>query len=215
MSAASLSQPGRCWLRWTPAMDAQGTDAYRLYVGGRDRQAIAEAAKRLELPRWRITRRGVQLGLARAKEKPWSEAEVRLLRENMHYGVDEISRRFYAAGYPRSPAAVLVKRKRLCLTTRNGAFGYTANALARLLGVDSHAVYPWIARGMLPAERCLTLRLPTQGGDQYWIRRSDVRSFAFRFPELIDTRKLDGVWFIELLRDDPGASGGSEEETLP
>jgi len=38
--------------------------------------AIDQLAASLNLPRWAVKRRAQMLGLARIKEKPWSQAEV-------------------------------------------------------------------------------------------------------------------------------------------
>lgn len=199
---------------FTPQHDARITAAYHEFTSSHDRTALTRAAADLGVPRWMVSRRGISLGLARAKEKPWGEEEIALLREWRHYSPGEISRRFRERGFTRSRLGIDVKRKRLRLTSHNQENGYTANALAGLFNIDQHAISKWIHNGLLRAERRLTCRTARQGGDGYWIRRDDVRAFIFTFPEQIDLRKVDPIWFIELLREGCLAVPSDEEEYL-
>jgi hypothetical protein len=185
---------------FSPAMDAQIDSAYRAYTRRGGRRAIVDCVKKLGVAAWKVHRRAQFLGLARASEQPWSEAEVEILRENRFYSNKEIQRRMRVAGFTRSEMGILLKRKRLNLTTRNHEDGYTANALAGLLNVDAHGVTRWIHKGILRADMRETTRTDKQHGDGYWIRAREVRAFVFRFPEEIDLRKVDPVWFIALLR---------------
>ena len=187
---------------FTPAMDAQIGAAYRAYTRTGGRFAIVQCVQVLGIEAWKVHRRAQVLGLARAKEKCWSAEELDILRENRFYSNGEIRRRLRLAGFLRSDLGILLKRRRLKLSTRNHDDGYTGNALAQLLGIDVHAVSRWIHRGNLRAELRMTSRTPQQGGDGYWIRKSDLRAFIFGFPEEIDLRKVDPIWFIDLLHGD-------------
>ena len=196
---------------FSAAADAQVEGAYDAFTRTHSHSAIQACADALGMPHWRIKRRARELGLARTKEKDWSSAELAILIENRFYSPTGIRRRLKQAGYERTVLGVLLKRKRLRLTTRNHEDGYTANALAKLLNVDAHVVTRWIAREILPAERRETLRTPQQGGDSYWVRTGDLRAFIFEFPEEIDLRKVDPLWFIELLRGENIAIVSDEE----
>jgi hypothetical protein len=200
---------------FTPAMDVQIETAYRDYLRKGGRSAIVDCSKALRVPLWKIHRRAQFLGLARAKETPWSEEELRIVRENRFYSPVEIRKRLKAAGFVRSDLGIVLKRKRLHLTTRNYEDGYTGRALANLLNVDSHIVGRWITNGLLAAELRMTLRTPQQHGDGHWIRRQDFRAFVFAYPEEIDLRKVDAVWFIELLRPEQLDQTFDEELVLP
>jgi hypothetical protein len=185
--------------------DARVSCAYDEFLGANDRTALTRAAEELGVPRWVVSRRGKDLGLSRIKEKPWSAEELSLLREWRHYGINEISRRFRERGIARSPFAVLLKRRRLNLTTRNTEDGFSAHRLAGFLRIDSHRVSAWIHVGLLRAEMRQTTRVQAQGGDGYWIRRDDFRAFVQAYPEQIDVRKVDPLWFIPLLLGSDGA----------
>ena len=75
----------------------------------------------------------------------------------------------------------------------------SAYGLAQLMGVDSHIVARWIRTGALRAQPRGTLRTPQQGGDSYVIRPADVRRFIVTNPIGFDLRKVEPLWFIDLL----------------
>lgn len=193
------------------AVDQDIAAAYARFTAGHERGAIRQCAQKLRVPRWWVTRRAKTLGLARVKELPWSEAELAILRENRHYSPPKIRQFLKALGFERSEYGILLKRKRLKLTTRNGADGYTGRSLAAVLNIDSHSVSRWIKTGLLAAGLRCTARRQAQGGDWYWIKMAEFRRFVFANPELIDVRKVDGPWFIEMLRGEAGNSDCEEE----
>ena len=194
-----------------PAIEARISQAYDAFTRCHSRTAIGECALDLGVPKWYVHRRARELGLSRTKETYWSEQELELLKQNRFYSPAEIQRRMRVAGFQRSVLGILLKRKRLKLTTRNFGDGYTANAIADLLNIDAHKVTNWISRGLLRAEHRLTLRTQWQGGDGYWIRVEDLRAFIFAFPQEIDLRKVDALWFIPLLQGTPVGAPCEEE----
>jgi hypothetical protein len=44
-----------------------------------------------------------------------------------------------------------------------------------------------------------TARGPQQNGDSYLIQEKDVRRFILEHPTEIDLRKVDQLWFLDLL----------------
>jgi len=44
-----------------------------------------------------------------------------------------------------------------------------------------------------------TDRVAAQGGDQWWIRIKDVRSFVIEHVFHVDLRKVDKFWFVDLV----------------
>ena len=165
-------------------MDDLVRAAYQQLRACSDRNAIRNCGRRLGLPRWVVLRRGRELGLARTKEKPWSEMEVRLLERWGHLTDAVIQRKLAAAGYSRSVNGIHLKLKRLRI--RQNLDGYSAYSLAEAFGVDSHKIGSWIRRNMLSATRRGTDRKESQGGDSYWITHNTVRDFVFRYPDEID-----------------------------
>lgn len=171
----------------------------RIYLEPPRAGAISELAGRIGRPRWWIAKRAIALGLSapRFKELPWSAAEIELLRRLAHHIPAVIARKFRAAGFKRTATAIVVKRKRLDLDLRDPNH-YTATQLAGLMGVDAKTVTRWIKCEGLRASRRGTRRVAAQGGDMYWIARRDLRGWIARHAQLIDLRKVDRFWFLDL-----------------
>lgn len=159
-------------------------------------ETITELAAILRVPRWVVRRRAQELGLARCKERPWTEEEEEFLEANLsHLAVLTLARRLR-----RSPTAIAVKAKRLGLRKRDGA--YTARAVAQGFGVDDHAVVRWIDAGMLKARR----RNSGRPRDMYFISDRAVKDFVRGYPLAFDLRKVDQLWFMDLVTDGIGGT---------
>jgi hypothetical protein len=171
----------------------------RVFLDPPYRNAVKELAARVGRPRWWVSKRALALGLnyPRFKEPAWSAAEIELLRRLAHYVPREIMRKFRASGFSRSETAIVIKRKRLDLDLRDPDH-FTAGQLARLMGVDPTTVLRWIEREGLAASRRGTQRVAAQGGDMHWIARRDLRAWIARHAQLVDLRKVDRFWFIDL-----------------
>lgn len=182
---------------FTPIMDDEIRSAYRLFLCENDRKAITICAQKLHLPKWMVTRRGADLGLARVKEPLWSDAEVAVLERWGHLTDGAIQRRLKAAGFQRSINGIHLKLKRLRI--KQNLDGYSATALAATFGVDGHKILYWINRKMLKASRRGTERTERQGGDTYWITHRAVRDFVLQCPDEVDLRKVDKWWFLDLV----------------
>jgi hypothetical protein len=76
---------------------------------------------------------------------------------------------------------------------------YTARGLASAFGIDSHAVARWIREGKLKGQPRQTERTEVQGGDMWMIHERDVRKFVKENPLGFDIRKVDQLWFMELV----------------
>jgi hypothetical protein len=102
-----------------------------------------------------------------------------------------------AAGYTRTVTAIHLKLKRMKFKHDGGY--YSAYSLARALGIDPHGVTRWIKSGHLKAKFRGTVRGPQQNGDSYLIQEKDVRHFILQHPTDIDLRKVDQLWFLDLI----------------
>jgi hypothetical protein len=202
--ALGLTTPlGSCgkglYRRWasTPHID----DAIRrLYQAPPTRGAVKAFAASIARPRAWVTVRAIELGVAvtRFKEPPWTAEEIEYAMANAHRTPRFVSRSMRSRGWHRTPTAIKVKLKRLGACTEDPDH-YTARGLAVLFGVDSKTVCLWITRGWLKAKRRGTERTEAQHGDQWWIHRREVRSFIVENAGIVDLRKVDRVWFIDLL----------------
>ena len=164
-----------------------------------DYPALGVLAKRWGMPRWRLTHRAQLLGIAATKEPRWSEEEIKILERNCHLTPRIIANKLRARGYRRSESGVVLKRKRLRL--RKADRGYSASGLAEVMGVDRGMVLRWIERGLLGAQRLPSERRPGQvaAAGEWFIRPRRVRQFITDHVALVDTRKCDKYWLIDLL----------------
>ena len=205
MASTALAQPGlrpaerrmRRKYSFTPAMDEEIRRAYHLFLEYNNRKAISACARKLQLPKWRVTRRGAILGLARVKEPLWRADEIAVLERWGHLTDGVIHRKLKAAGFQRSINGIHLKMKRLRI--KQNLDGYSACALATAFGVDGHKITYWTNRKMLKATRRGTERTERQGGDTYWITHAAVREFVLAYPDEIDLRKVEKWWFLDLV----------------
>ena len=172
----------------------------RVYLSHRDaktRSGIRLLAKKVGMPHWALKKRARELGLARTKELPWSEAELGILARYAWMSDERIRLKLKAAGYSRTVTGIHLKLKRMRFK-HDGGF-YSAYSLAQALGIDPHAVTRWIKSGHLKAKFRGTARGPQQNGDSYLIQEKDVRRFILEHPTDIDLRKVDQLWFLDLI----------------
>src|SRR5581483_5962814 len=134
----------------TPTADAVIREAYSKQRQG-DRQALNAASRRLGWSRNAVCKRGAELGISRAKERPWSDAEEDILERFGHLAASRLQHHLAFAGYRRSIAAIQIKLNR-CRIKQN-LDGYSACSLADAFGVDVHKVLLWVRRGLLHGQR--------------------------------------------------------------
>src|SRR5271165_3106134 len=171
-----------------------------IYLNHRDAKmchGIPLLAKRVGMPHWALKKRARELGLARTKELPWSERELEILARYAWMSDERIRLKLKAAGYARTVTGIHLKLKRMRFK-HDGSY-YSANGLAQALGIDSHAVTRWIKSGHLKAKLRGTARTEQQNGDIYLIHEKDVRRFVLEHPTDIDLRKVDQLWFLDLI----------------
>lgn len=166
----------------------------RAYQDRPTRGSIRRLAHAVIRPGWWVRKRATELGCAipRFKQLPWTEDERQILEANATRKCEAIARVLKRHGYSRSATAVAVMLKRLHID-RTDPERMSARALGDLLGVDSKTVTRLIAAG-LPAERVSAI-----AGSEYRIARRKFRRFVIENPTAIDIRKVDQVWFIDLL----------------
>ena len=161
------------------------------------RPGIRLLAKKVGMPHWALKKRARELGLARTKELPWSERELEILARYAWMSDERIRLKLKAAGYSRTVTGIHLKLKRMRFK-HDGSF-YSAYSLAQALGIDPHAVTRWIKSGHLKAKFRGTARGRQQNGDSYLIQEKDVRRFILEHPTDIDLRKVDQLWFLDLI----------------
>lgn len=163
-----------------------------------DKMAVQNCSNVVGRPRWWVSKRAAQLGLVtpRFKELPWSEAEIEFISDNAHKTPCALRRLMTNKGFARSETAISLKIKRLHLD-RTDPHHLNANQLSEAMGVDRKTVGRWIEKGLLKAKR----RESTDTDDFWWIHRKHVRAFIEDNVAIVDVRKVDKFWFIDLLTD--------------
>jgi hypothetical protein len=210
---SSPKRPGPCkgqkLRKYAPLTAEQDEEIKRVYQveqgmqhGSSGRAPVRELADKFGVPRWIVSNRAGALGVVpvshvRKKEPNWTEAEYRILRENAARPEAVIQRRLRNAGYSRTIVSIRIKIQRSIGGKPKD--GYSGTVLSGLIGFNKHTIFRWIESGLLIAERRGTKRTSAQGGDSWVIRKKDVRDFVVKNVELIDFRKVDKFWLVELL----------------
>jgi len=153
-------------------------------------------AKKVGIPHGALKKRA-RPGSGPHQELPWSEPELTILERYAWMSDDRIRLKLKAAGYSRSATGIHLKLRRMQF--KHDPSFYSANGLAQALGIDSHAVSRWIRSGHLKAKFRGTARVKQQNGDIYLIHEKDVRRFIVEHPTNIDLRKVDQLWFLDLI----------------
>ena len=188
---------GRRKYIFTDQIDQLIREIYLRQRDARTRMGIRPLARKVGMPHWALKKRARELGLARTKELPWSEPELAILARYAWMSDERIRLKLKAAGYARTVTAIHLKLKRMKFK-QDGSF-YSAYSLAQALGIDPHAVTRWIKGGHLKAKLRGTARTPQQNGDSYIIQERDIRRFILDHPTDIDLRKVDQLWFLNLI----------------
>ena len=182
---------------FTDQIDRLIRESYHNRRDEKTRFNIRSLANKVGMPHWALKKRARELGLARTKELPWNEGELAILSRYAWMSDERIRLKLKAAGHARTVTAVHLKLKRMRFK-HDGSF-YSAYSLAQALGIDPHAVTRWIKSGHLKAKFRGTARGPQQNGDSYLIQEKDVRRFILEHPTDIDLRKVDQLWFLDLI----------------
>lgn len=171
-------------------------------------QGVKAYAAELGWPHHVLVHRASQLGIARVKEKPWSNEELAALRQWAHFSPPHIERLFKKAGFKRSEASIA------CMRKKSQAFKtapwYSATSLAVLMGVDAHMVTDsWLPKGLKFIWKGSNRRAQWQGGDVRLFHQKEIRRFFIEHPEEIDLLKVDKYWFLEMI------TGGAIKQVVP
>jgi len=211
----------RRWI-FTPEMDAEISTLYqeRVRMGwkkDRYKGPVKKLAEKFGMPRWRVSSRARKLGVipVQKKEPVWSETELWILNQCAHRSPAVIQKYLKRAGHQRTQLGINLKMKRLHLS-RATMNGYTSRSLAGLFGIDDHGVMRWIKKGWLTAQKRGTARTEAQGGDEWFIRPEWVKEFIIKNVAVIDFRKVDKYWVVEMLTEVQGSEvHGSKVMSMP
>lgn len=185
-------------IKWpiTPEIHEAIEKVYRRDTGNGQVKALA---KRLNYPRWVITRYAIKQGLIakQPKEPNWSEPELKILEHFSHLHPKRIQLRLKKAGFNRSEIGIVLKRKRMRFL--QNLSGMSSRSAAQCLGVDDHFILRAIRTGKLKAKKRGTERIEAQGGDMWFIKEKYLRDYILENLNEIDIRKVDKFYFVDLL----------------
>lgn len=187
---------------FTPEIKEQLRKIYLTEVGIKpvaDRGAVKDLATKTGIPRWKLSRQAREMGLLakQKKEPPWSDRELRILHSSAHLSLDRIQIHLKKVGFKRSTQGIYVKRKRMRFMANLN--GQSATSTAMCFGVDVKVITGWIKKGWLKAKRRGTNRTAIQGGDIWWIKDMWIKDFIISSVAVIDIRKIDKYWLVDLL----------------
>jgi predicted DNA-binding transcriptional regulator AlpA len=180
----------------------------RIYSNGSrggGRETLAAFAKRIGYPYCTVQQRAGYLGLSKPYDArhPWSQREEEILRRNAHHSYKEIHRRLKAAGFDRS--VIAVQRKTTNAHSKLYVELMSGEQVAQCFGVSSTTVYRWIKNGFLKAQvkdnHEHSHRLPSPQR-HYLIHDNSIRDFVRRHPMEFDLRRVDQLWFLNLVFKD-------------
>jgi hypothetical protein len=172
----------------------------RIYRDEPNKKSMRKLADKLGWPRWVLTKRAGDLGVARIKETPWSKAELDLLRELHWMTPHTMAGKFKERGFHRSKTAINLMLKRKDARADSG--WWSPNLFAKAIGLDSHCITRWLELGWLPFE-IKQLRSERQGGDMRAVREVDIYIFLVTHRHDYDLRKVNQQWLLSMLIDFP------------
>ena len=173
----------------------------RFYLQPQRRGALTDMAQRLGVTRQWISTRAATLGVlpVTRPDTLWTPEEIALLEVHGDKRADQIAKILRRHGYHRTAGAVGQRLKHMGVD-RFDPDVWSAQDLARCMGVDSHVPLRWI-------ERCgLKARKVGPGRTGVWeIRRKDLREFLIRFADW-DHRRCQRAWLVDILTGPGGAA---------
>ncbi len=182
----------------TPETDAMIREAYGKLRKFGNRRALRAVGEKLDWPKHAINQRGRELGLSRAKERPWTPEEKALLEKWAHLTLPRICRKLQRAGFRRSETGIKLKMRRM-LITKDTLEYCSPTKVALAMGIDSHKVMGWIRRGWLRAEKKGTLRTERQGGDIHLVHTNELRRFLLNHPDEYELGPVEKFWFLDIV----------------
>lgn len=187
---------GMRFARRYPPRDDIDTAIREAYQHAKRKGDIKRLVASLGRPYWWVQKRAAQLGVTRSASTrldTWTAPELDILERWAQCHPKSIALHLRKAGFDRSETAVAVKLQRSGID-RDDPDHWSATQLAALLGVKPTTVADWVHRRGLPA------RQENWGPNgRLMISRKGLRAWIARCPRYIDLRRVDQVWFMDLV----------------
>jgi transposase-like protein len=191
-------------MKWTPEQDAVFIERYsRNKYGGNANRMIAKA---FGVSPNVTYARAVQLGLIHSRERyRWLQTELDVVEKYAHCALETIQRKLTGVS-PHKRTRTAIARQIARLRLRSSLDGLNHTQLAQALGVADSTLHKWRQDKLIKAHRLPSLDQHKGAHDIYlqapwYYSHMEIKRFVFRFPSLIDLRKVNQLWFIELVRD--------------
>ena len=100
---------------FTSEMDKEIQYTYSINTDNKPR--VKNLAKKFNIPRWAIYQRALKTGAVSSshQKRPWEDEEIKILEKNARYAPLTIKKKLAKAGFQRSMASIVLKRKRMRL----------------------------------------------------------------------------------------------------
>lgn len=190
----------------TDHIDAAVRRAYQSGAPG----AAARCAKACNRPMWWVVKRAKDLKLRPLRGRIFNPTEAACIEANAHLPPSEIQVKLKRLGYARSAQSI-----RLYIT-KNGIQPdrdkpLDAKQTAELFGVEVETLLRHVRSGRLIARRA------GEGGPSspsvYLIEPKEIARFVIMHPQMIDLRKVEPVWFIDMLATNAAAASHDMRRT--
>lgn len=174
----------------------------RAYLSGQQ-GAAARCAKACNRPMWWVVKRARELKLRPLRGRIFNPIETACIAANAHLPPSEIQVKLKRLGYTRTAQSIrLFIAKNDIEADRDQPL--SARQTAELFGVDVETLLRHVRSGRLIARRA------GEGGQSspsvYLIEPKQIARFVILHPQLIDLRKVDPIWFIDMLAQHAAAA---------
>ena len=98
---------------FTSEMDKEIHHTYRINTDSKPR--VINLANKFNMPRWSLYQRALKVGAVTTshQKKKWEKEEVSILKYSARYEPQTIKKKLEKAGFQRSIASIVLKRKRM------------------------------------------------------------------------------------------------------
>lgn len=187
---------GHRWARVYPPSEALDNAIREGYIHASAKGDVKRLAQRIGRPAWWVQKRAAALGVTRTNRTRldcWRSEELAIVEKYAVAKIEVIAAKLRQAGYRRTPTAVglVLKRRQI---ERADPDVWSATELGPLFGVDPNTVADWIKRRGLVAKKW-----GSGATNRYMVHRRELRRWIQRNPAYVDLRRVDAVWFWEVM----------------
>lgn len=193
---AKRRAPYQCYVQ-SDLVDHQILQAYATGKPGEIKSLSQRLGRNYGWIRWRAVHLGCRP--MRLKEPDWCAEELAILARMEGIGPYSAQRALKRAGYVRGINAVYERMRRKMHLDLHEDGQMTLNSVAIALHVDHKVVGRWADKHGLKTSKRMSYDGNTHPAR--WVSRAELRRFIRDNPVLVDIRKADKFWLIDLLTE--------------